>query len=267
MILAVVAALFIWWFSTGAILLAIGQGGGRRAVWITAPLAVWAAWTLVQAGQIDTVAGAYLGFGAAIAVWAWFEFAFLTGVITGPNKRPCPPGARGYQRFVLAWGTIAHHEIALLLAAISLGVLTWDAPNQTGLLTFLVLFFARISAKLNVYLGVPNFTDEMLPAPVAHLRSYFATRWMNLMFPFSITALTAAITVWIERMMVAPAGSGAEAGYALVATLTSLALLEHWLMVLPVRDSLLWRWMTPKQMPDGVEAAKAGRVSGGTHGL
>lgn len=251
MTLAVLSALFIWWFSTGAILLVIGQGAGRLAVLWTAPLAAWAVWTMIEAGHVDSVAGAYLAFAAAIAVWGWFEFAFLTGVITGPIQTPCPPGASGWNRFLLAWGTIAHHELAILGTAIVIGTALWDAPNQVGLWTFLILFAARVSAKLNVYLGVPNFTDEMLPKPVEHLKSYFARKWMNLLFPFSITGLTAALTVWIERAAMAPAGSGAEAGFTLLATLTSLALLEHWLMVLPVRDSLLWRWMTPKPKLDG----------------
>ena len=36
----------------------------------------------------------------------------------------------------------------------------------------------------------------------------------------------------------------AQAALALIATLTALAALEHWMMVLPVRDDGLWRWAT-----------------------
>ncbi|MEM8731762.1 MAG: DUF3623 family protein, partial [Pseudomonadota bacterium] len=67
MILAVLSALFIWWFSTGAILWATGKGAGERLVWGTAPLAAGAGAVLVLAGQWGTVPGAYLGFAAAIA--------------------------------------------------------------------------------------------------------------------------------------------------------------------------------------------------------
>ncbi|MEM7745742.1 MAG: putative photosynthetic complex assembly protein PuhE [Pseudomonadota bacterium] len=267
MTLAVLSALFIWWFSTGAILLVINRGSGRTAVWATAPLAVLAAWGMIEGGGMTDVGGAYLGFAAAITVWGWFELAFLTGVLTGPNREPCPLGARGMKRFRLAWRTIAHHELAILLTAVVLVTFLWNAENLTGLLTFLILFVARISAKVNIYLGVPNFTDEMLPQPVEYLRTYFASRWMNLLFPFSITALTAAVTYWVEHALIAPAGSGAEVGFALLATLTSLALLEHWLMVLPVRDSLLWRWMTSKPGASVPNNTGQIRVSGGTHGL
>ena len=109
-------------------------------------------------------------------------------------------------------------------------------------------------------------TEDDVTLSVPKLFFGYATG-INLLFPFSITGLTAAVTCWIERAVLSPAGSGAEAGYALVATLTSLALLEHWLMVLPVRDSLLWRWMTPKPGPSGLERAADGRASGGPHGL
>ena len=256
MTLAVLSALFIWWFSTGAIFWATARLerwniAGVWTVWATLPLALAAAWAMVEAGTWATVTGAYLGFAAAIAVWGWFEFAFLTGVITGPNRRPCPPGATGLHRFIMAWATVSTHELAVLGAAIALGLATWHAPDQTGWWTFLILFTARISAKLNVFFGVPNLSHEMMPSPVRHMKTYFAERRMNWVFPVSVTLLTFAIACWIERAISAGPGSGAEIGFTLLATLTSLALLEHWLMVLPVRDALLWRWMTPKPKLEG----------------
>jgi len=38
---------------------------------------------------------------------------------------------------------------------------------------------------------------------------------------------------------------GEAVGFALLAAITALALLEHWLMVLPLPDAKLWRWMLP----------------------
>ena len=40
-------------------------------------------------------------------------------------------------------------------------------------------------------------------------------------------------------------------GFALLSALSALALLEHWLMVVPLPDAKLWRWMlpAPKTMP------------------
>ena len=34
-------------------------------------------------------------------------------------------------------------------------------------------------------------------------------------------------------------------GFTLLASLSALAILEHWLMVLPLPDAKLWRWMLP----------------------
>ncbi|MEM8841917.1 MAG: putative photosynthetic complex assembly protein PuhE [Pseudomonadota bacterium] len=240
MLTAVLIAMFIWWFSTGAILWAVSRGAGRGAVMATAPIAAIAFMALIWAADHSGSGWAYIGFGTAILIWGWFELAFVTGVITGPVTRPCPPGLNGPGHFLMAWGTVAHHELSLLFTAILLGALTWGLPEQTGLWTFLILFFARISAKLNVYLGVPNLSHEMMPGPVAHMKSYFANRRMNWLFPASVSLLTLGVGCWIARAATHP---DHVVGYTLLASLTALALLEHWLMVLPVRDSALWQWM------------------------
>lgn len=245
MTLAVIFALFVWWFSTGAILWMIHRGAGRNQVILTSPLAAMATYFLIQAAHQDGLTAAYAGFTSAILLWGWFELAFLTGVITGPNRRHCPQGVSGYRHFVMAWGAIAHHELALLTVALGIGWFTWHAPDTTGLWTFLILFFARISAKLNVYFGVPNLSHEMMPDAVAHLKSYFADRRMNWLFPVSITLLTMAIYCWIDRALLA----SDPTGYVLLTTLTILALIEHWLMVLPLRDAALWKWMMNKSGP------------------
>ena len=253
MIAAVLFALFVWWFSTGALFWAVSRGAGRLVVILTAPVAAGAAYGLIQAAAAPGAFAAYIGFGAAIVIWGWFELAFLTGVLTGPNRRPCPPGLSDSRHFLMAWGTLAHHETALLLTAIGLGAATWSAPEHTGLWTFLILFFARISAKLNVYFGVPNLSHEMMPAQIAHMKTYFANRRMNWLFPVSVTLLTMAIACWIERIV---AADGPATGFVLLATLTVLALIEHWLMVLPIRDAALWQWMTRRNAtPPGAEPA------------
>jgi len=38
--------------------------------------------------------------------------------------------------------------------------------------------------------------------------------------------------------------------FALLSALTALALLEHWMMLIPLADTKLWRWMMPdKPLP------------------
>ena len=69
---------------------------------------------------------------------------------------------------------------------------------------------------------------------------------MNWLFPTSVTALTFAVVMGVERAALAPTPS-LSVGYALFTALTALALLEHWFMVLRVPDEKLWRWMLPKR--------------------
>jgi putative photosynthetic complex assembly protein 2 len=42
----------------------------------------------------DSVAGVYIAFLSALALWGWIELAFLTGVITGPVRQPLPTVSR-----------------------------------------------------------------------------------------------------------------------------------------------------------------------------
>ncbi|MEM6661433.1 MAG: putative photosynthetic complex assembly protein PuhE [Pseudomonadota bacterium] len=253
MLLTVLVALFVWWFSTGAIFWAVSRGAGRAEVLLSAPTAAVSAYGLVWAADFGTPTGALMGFGCAIVVWGWFELAFLTGVITGPNKRVCPPGLNGHRHFLMAWGTLAHHELALLGTAIGLGAAVWHAPDHTGLWTFLILFAARISAKLNVYLGVPNLSHDLMPDAVAHMKTYFANKRMNWLFPISVTVMSGALAFWAGHAAAIP---GDPTGYTLLAALTGLALIEHWLMVLPVRDQALWQWMTKSRTNAGPAGAK-----------
>jgi putative photosynthetic complex assembly protein 2 len=247
-------ALFVWWFSTGAILYVVqradrGARGGRdgyfNAVVLSLPLLGLGLAGIVRSLGDPSVLGVYIAFGSAILIWGWFELAFLAGVITGPYARACPPGLTGWHRLLRAWGTIAYSEMALIASTVALILVSEGAANQFGMWTFVVLFAARITAKINVYLGVPNINEEFLPSPVRHLSTHFRKAPMNGFFPWSVTLITFATACWIERMIDAPAGSGAAVGFMLLATLTALALFEHWMMVLPLPDAALWTWALP----------------------
>ena len=247
--IAALFALFVWWFSTGAILMAVKRAdrvGGNahlNATLLGLPLLALGWFGLVQSAGNESVSGVYMGFLSALAIWGWVELAFLCGVVTGPNMKPCPEGIPPWERFLRAWGTIAYSEMILLASLISIMAVSWGAANNFGMWTFIILFFARISAKLNVYLGVPNINVEFLPKPMAHLASHFRIGPMNWFFPIGVTLLSLAFACWLERVYAVPAGSGAHVGFALLAALTGLAILEHWVMVLPIPDAKLWRWL------------------------
>ncbi len=248
--IAALIALFLWWFATGAILMVVrraDRAGGRAHLWSTL-------WALPMLGLgmagiwltlgSQTPGAVYIAFISALLLWGWVELAFLSGVITGPNARPARASAPEWERFLRAWGTIAYHEVLLVGLLIALWLASAGAANAFGFWTFAVLFFARISAKLNLYLGVRKINTEFLPSPLLHLSSHFRIRQMNWLFPISVTALSFAIACWLERLWVAESAADAV-GFALLTALTALALLEHWLMVLPLPDEKLWRWMLP----------------------
>lgn len=244
--IAAVSALFVWWFSTGVLLMAVKRADMRGAGPHVAPVVL--ALPLLLAGicgvfyglEESGVRGAYGGFLAALAIWGWIELTFLCGVITGPAPRACPPGATGWDRFARGCGAVAWHEALLTAALLMLFFLSQGAGNTVAFWTFAILFGARISAKLNLFLGVPHINTGLLPRPLLHLASHFRHRPMNGLFPVSVTLLSLATFCWLERLY-----TTGQTGFALLAALTALALLEHWFMVLPLPDEKLWRWMVP----------------------
>lgn len=252
--IAALFALFAWWFSTGLILFLVrhaDRGGAlaRRSYTLAAlPVLGLGIWGFVATLSLDTTTAAYSAFLSALAIWGWIELAFLTGLITGPNLYDCPAEACGWERFVRAWGTIAYHEALLVLALIALWMIGYGAANVFGLWTFTILYVARISAKLNLFYGVPRINTEFIPDALRHLPSHFRISRLNWIFPLSISALTFAVACWLERLYAAQTGADV-AGFALLTAITALALLEHWLMVLPLPDAKLWRWMLPAPKP------------------
>ncbi len=247
--IAALIALFTWWFSTGAILWAVkradGQGRGAHGRVVLAGLPVLVAGVAGAIVSADMGGAAYLPFLSALAIWGWIELAFLAGCVTGPSRAPMPHLARGGARFRAAWSVLAWHELLLTAGLAGLFWLTRGAANDLAFWTYAVLWGARISAKMNIFLGVPRINVEFLPAPLAHLPSYFRRGPVSWLFPVSILGLTAAVYCWMERTVVT-----GEAGFALLATLTGLALLEHWLMVVPLPDERLWRWALPAPKTD-----------------
>ncbi|MEM6500004.1 MAG: putative photosynthetic complex assembly protein PuhE, partial [Pseudomonadota bacterium] len=244
--IAAIVAAFLWWFATGVILMAVRyaeRGGARGRLICTLlglPLLGLGIWGYLGTLNTTDSLAVYGAFISAIAIWGWVELSFLTGAITGPNPHSCPRHAPEWERFVRAWGTVAYHEILLTMTLALLWLWGVGAENSIGLWTFTILYFARISAKLNLYCGVPHINLEFIPQALRHLPSHFRVSKFNWLFPFSITTLTFATACWLERMIHA-ANPAEAAGFTLLAALTALALLEHWLMVVPLPDAKLWR--------------------------
>lgn len=241
-------ALLMWFIGTGTVVWLDSRPRSTfRTSLALSGLAAVAATILVWATAEDSSAtAAYAGFAAAIVIWGWHEMSFLMGFVGGPNRAECPPDVVGWQRFTAATATVIHHELAIAATAILLFAVTWNGANQAAPLTFLLLFVLRVSAKFNLFFGVPNLSDEVFPEHLAYLKSYFRKRRLNALFPFSIV-FGSAIAAWAwAAAEAAPAGSGASASATLVAGLAVLGVVEHLFLVLPLRDAKMWRWASSK---------------------
>jgi putative photosynthetic complex assembly protein 2 len=250
-------ALLMWFIGTAAVVWLDSRPREtfRTSLTLAALVAV-AAMVLVWAHAGSTsVGGAYVGFGAAIVIWGWHEMSFLMGEVAGPNRAECPPGAVGWARLKAATATVIHHELAIAATAVALFAITWGQPNQAAPLTFALLFVLRLSAKFNLYLGVPNLSDEVFPAHLAYLKSYFRKARMNALFPFSIV-FAGGLAIWAWTVAeAAPIGSGAAACATLIAGLAVLGVVEHLFLVLPMRDAKMFTWASRKNNNQAAKAA------------
>lgn len=251
----VACALFVWWFATGAILYLVRRPPStfRWSLLAAGAVAVAALAGLFATRDQTTAAAAYLAFGCGVALWGFLELGFLTGIISGGRRHGCPAGCGGWRHFLHAVDAILHHELAILATAVVVVAITWGAPNPIGGWTFLVLWVMRQSAKLNLFFGVRNLGEEFLPPHLDYLKSYFRRRRINLLFPFSVTVPT-VVAALLARAAVSDEAVPFElTGYLLVSALLALAVLEHWLMVLPLSLDRLWQWA----MGDGRDAPRA----------
>jgi len=239
--LPLLATIALWFASTALIVWLANRPRPTFPVSLGFGAAAGAAGLLViltTAGDAGR-AGAYLSFIGALAVWGWHELAFLTGAVAGTRRVPAS-GARGLARFREGTAAVIHHEIALAVTALLLISLSWGEPNQTGAAAFALLFALRLSAKLNIFLGVPNISDELLPAHLTYLKSYFGPPRFTPLLALSLAG-SLALAAWLGQR----ATASGEAGAALLFALAALGALEHLFLALPLRDGALWRWAIP----------------------
>jgi putative photosynthetic complex assembly protein 2 len=244
--------LVLWWLSTGVILY-LDRLDRRTFIWSMAgatALLTISLWGAASASANANASGAYLAFACGLLVWGWQLVSFYMGYLTGPRKTACEPDCTGWRRFVEAVRTSLYHELAVCAFGVVLAALTWGRPNRMALWTFLVLWWMHQSAKLNVYFGVPNLGEELLPDHLRYLLSFMARKPMNLLFPFSVTIST-IVTFMLAQKAASPGANPFEAaGLTMLATLMALAVLEHWFLVTPLQTNAIWQWAT-KAPPNG----------------
>jgi putative photosynthetic complex assembly protein 2 len=239
-----VFVLLAWWFSTGAILYLDQLPSRTYLVSIASAtgLAIGALMILALTSHSTTVTSAYVGFSAALVIWGWQEMAFLMGFVTGSRKSPCPAQATEMQKFLYATESIIYHEAALVICMLALLAASWHQPNQVGAHTFFILWVMRLSAKLNLFFGVRNKYESFLPKHLSYLKTYFGQRSINFLFPVVVTA-SSVVAFLLWQTALAPTATPFEhARYSLLATLLTLAVLEHWFLIIPLPVERMWNW-------------------------
>ncbi len=248
-VLPFIVTVAIWFIATGLIAWADNR---ERATFSTSlvigSLAGIAGLVVILLASLSAeVWAVYVSFVGALMVWGWHELSFLTGASAGPRRGLSDPSLTGIARFRQAAATVMHHEVALAVTALLLISLSWNAPNQIGATVFVLMFAMRLISKINLFIGVPNSTSEMLPEHLTYLKSYFGRNRMTVLLAASITAI-AGSTVWFAALaLAAPAGSAAMVGASLLTTLSLLGVLEHLFLALPFRDGMLWGWAYPQR--------------------
>jgi putative photosynthetic complex assembly protein 2 len=240
----VLFAILVWFVSTGALLWLVAAPRAAHGAAMAVLSVVMAAATagVVMIGGAASVAGALAGFALGVVIWAWHEAAFLFGFLTGPRRDECPKGLSSWRRFLAASETVIAHEVAIALNAGLLVALSWGAANQTAMWTFILLWGMRLSAKANIFAGAPHLSDELLPARLRYLKSYFGPKRLTVFFAASMILITIITVMLTAAALTAPAGEHAGVSLALLATLAALAVLEHALMAAPIKDAALWAW-------------------------
>lgn len=240
----VLFALLVWWLGTGIVLFVarLPQRTYPVSLAVGAALAIAAIATIALTAQTTSIAGAYLGFTSAIVVWGFVELTFLTAVILGPNRTEASPHASGWARMSHAIAAIIHHELALVAGGAIIFAASYAAENQVAIWTYAVLWLMRLSAKLNLFVGVPNLHDELLPARLSHLRGHFRRGPANPFLPASIL-----LPLFAAGLLVHSAAQEGGIGMAavanmLMAALLALAALEHVFMLIPLPVMNLWNW-------------------------
>ena len=245
-----------WWIGTGLLILCCAQS---RTVSVAGAAVIAALFGVSLAGisftaEAVTTLSVYGAFVSALSLWAGVEYTFLAGLITGPHRDPCPEDAGAWQRFRLAVMALLYHEVLILVCAAAVIALAWGSENQIGVLTFLILAVMRISAKLNIFAGVPYFTDSYMPVKLSYLKTYYRRRNVGLLF---LTTMTGAIvTTGIVGRAAYLAEGPLAIGFSLLATLLALAIIEHLFMIMPFSDAVFWRWAQRQTGKPPAQSAK-----------
>jgi putative photosynthetic complex assembly protein 2 len=235
--------LFTWWFSTGVVIY-MNNMPSRNFRWTvsaaTALLPICLA-SLYELRVYTTPSAAYWSFTYGLIAWAWTQLTFYTGFITGPRQTACEQDCGGVRHFWHAIETCLYHELLAIGVGVAIFAVSYGGGNWCGAWTYAILWIMHSSAKINAVLGIRNLNEEFFPSHLKYLRSFLRERPINALFPFSVTGGTIAAVILFQNAAHAVAPFG-FLNAVFLGTMMALAVLEHWLLILPIPAAALWGW-------------------------
>lgn len=248
--LAVVA---FWWATTGTLVAAQHSAATRvAALALSTALAVVGTWLVARMRDAGTARGATWSFFGGALLWLWVATLLYGGWVVGAAPAALGNSALGasalggsaFGDFALGVHApggvtlrIVAHAIAATLYSDLLGLatialaawLTRRSANRTGLWALALFWTAHQAAKLNVFLGVRHPGVEFLPPYLQHLARYFGPAVNSPALPATVAALL-LLAMWLTRRARRATTTGARRAAWLLATLATLAAVEHvWL--------------------------------------
>lgn len=242
---------FLWWFTTGSIMaiydrppwvrhLAFGLGTGVMVVALVCMANVRGLPPYWRVG---------VSFTCGLLVWGWLVASYYLGYITGPHiahevEAATEPEASENslaRRFRLALYASIHHELLALLMAGVVALVAGLSGVRWGLWIYVTLWLMHVSAKLSVFFGVRNFRMEFLPPQFHYLDSLLSKRTTNAFLPVSLILASGVALSLVYRGIIPGTPAADSAGYLMVATMVTLGIIEHWLLILPL-PAVLWGW-------------------------
>ncbi len=238
MVLAAAVYVLVLWSVFTAIIFYLDSLATRTFKWSMAAATLvllgcaYVIWTLRDGNSTLAVAES---FAAGLLAWGWTEMALYMGYITGPRKQRCSADCSGVAHFGHALSANLWHEIVVIVFAVAIYV----SGNATALWCFVMLWLMHLSARLNVFLGARNVSEDFVPAHMDILKGFLRRRTMNPLFPFSCAVLV-GLTIYLASLP-------QTFEISMAATLSAIGLLEHILLMLPLPTEKLWTWSLSKK--------------------
>lgn len=240
----IMLALGLWWLTTLLLLwrLRLPQQTFRSTLFVVSVACGFAIVGVKISLDQQTVFSAFIAFASGLAFWCWHEALYFLGYVSGPRALACPQDVTTWQRFCFGVKASLYHELGVILHALVLIWICWDAPNPLAAQTFVVFWLMRWSSKMNIFFGVKNLHEEFWPKHLKYLSSYVASDRGNRFYPVSIV-IASLLYFWITSFYGAVGATEfSSTASALVLTMLALACLEHLFLLVRVPDHLLWQW-------------------------